>query len=423
MVVIAGLQDGLWPNTTPRGGVLGTQRLLDVLDGLGDDVSARAPLLAEERRLLIAAMGRARSRLLVTAVDSDSGDDVCLPSPFVAELAALAGGSAEQPPRPAPAPPVLSPAGVVGRLRAAVCAPAGAIDDDERACAAMQLARLAAAGVPGAAPASWHGLGELSTVEPLWSGEHTVTLSPSTLQTLTDCPLRWVAERHGGSGPRELTSTLGTLVHALLAESGKSEAQLVGELERLWAALPFAASWFAANELERHRAMITAFTTWRAATRHELTEVGTEVALEGILSEPCDGAPGVRVRGRIDRLERDAQDRLVVVDVKTAKSPVSKDDAQRHAQLGLYQLAVSTGLLPDGDQPGGGRLVYVGKSSANGAAEREQTALSPDDVEGWHGSVRSAAAATAGPTFAARTNVGCTHCPIRPACPAHRGLP
>ena len=33
-VVIAGLQDGLWPNTIPRGGVLATQRLLDVLDGL-----------------------------------------------------------------------------------------------------------------------------------------------------------------------------------------------------------------------------------------------------------------------------------------------------------------------------------------------------------------------------------------------------
>ena len=423
MVVIAGLQDGLWPNTTPRGGVLGTQRLLDALDGLGDDVSARAPLLAEERRLLIAAMGRARSRLLVTAVDSDSGDEACLPSPFAAELAALAGGSAEQPPRPAPAPPVLSQAGVVGRLRAAVCAPAGTIDDDERACAAGQLARLAAAGVPGAAPASWHGLGELSTVEPLWSGEHTVTLSPSTLQTLTDCPLRWVAERHGGSGPRELTSTLGTLVHALVAESGKSEAQLVGELEKVWAALPFDASWYAANELERHRAMIAAFMAWRAATRHELTEVGTEVALEGSLVESCDGAPGVQVGGRIDRLERDAQGRLVVVDVKTAKSPVSKDDAQRHAQLGLYQLAVSAGLLPDGDQPGGGRLVYVGKSSTHGATEREQTALGADDVDGWHESVRTAAAATAGPTFAARANVGCTHCPVRPTCPAHRGLP
>ena len=56
MVVIAGLQEGLWPNTTPRGGVLGTQHLVDILDGVADDygtrMSSRAPLIAEERRLL-----------------------------------------------------------------------------------------------------------------------------------------------------------------------------------------------------------------------------------------------------------------------------------------------------------------------------------------------------------------------------------
>lgn len=420
MVVIAGLQDGLWPNTTPRGGVLGTQRLLDVLDGLGEDVSARAPLLAEERRLLIAAMGRARRRLLITAVDSDAGDEVSLPSPFVAELAALAGGSAAEPPRPLPAPPVLSPAAVVGRLRASVCAPAGAVDEDERACAAAQLARLAAAGVPGADPAHWHGLADLSIGEPLWTGdEHTVNLSPSTLQTLTDCPLRWLAERHGGTGARALNSTLGSLVHALLADSGKTEPQLVAELENLWAALPFDAPWYAANELDRHRAMIGAFLAWRAATRHELTELGTEVALEGTLTEPAGGSPGVSIRGRIDRLERDAQGRIVVVDIKTAKTPVTKDDAQHHAQLGLYQLAVSAGLLSDGDQPGGGRLVYVGKPCASGATEREQTALGHDDTPGWEDAVRTAAAATAGPQFAARVNDGCAHCPVRPSCPAH----
>ena len=427
MVVIAGLQDGLWPNTTPRGGVLGTQRLLDTIDGLGDEVSARAPLLAEERRLLIAAMGRARRRLFITAVDSDNGDQVFLPSPFIAELAALAGGTPGEPPRPLPAPPVLSPAAVVGRLRAAVCAPPGAVEADERVCAAEQLARLAAAGVPGADPAAWHGLTALSSDEPLWSnGEdsaHIVTLSPSTLQTLTDCPLRWLAERHGGAGPRALNSTLGSLVHALLADSGKTEAQLVSELEKLWAAVPFEAPWYAANELDRHRAMIAAFTAWRAATRHELTEVGTEVALDGLVSEPADGLPAVRVRGRIDRLERDAQGRLVVVDVKTAKSPVSKDDAQQHAQLGLYQLAVSAGLLPDGDQPGGGRLVYVGKPSAGGATEREQTALGAQDTPGWQEAVRTAAAATAGPQFVARVNEGCAHCPLRPSCPAHTGNP
>ena len=421
MVVIAGLQDGLWPNTTPRGGILGTQRLLDVLDGLGDDVSVRAPLLAEERRLLIAAMGRARRRLLITAVDSDAGDEVSIPSPFVAELALYAGGGADEPPKPQPAPPLLSPAAVVGRLRAVVCAADGAIGDAERNCAAEQLARLAEAGVPGADPAHWHGLAGISTEEPLWSGEdHTVNLSPSTLQTLTDCPLRWLAERHGGTGPRALNSTLGSLVHALLADSSKNEAQLVTELENLWGALPFDSPWYAANELERHSSMLAAFVAWRAATRHELTEVGTEIDLDGVIAAPSDGQPGVRVRGRIDRLERDAQGRLVVVDVKTAKSPVSKDDAQRHAQLGLYQLAVSAGLLSDGDLTGGGRLVYVGKPSAAGiATEREQTALGPDDTGEWQQTVQAAAAATAGPRFAARVNEGCAHCPLRPTCPAH----
>ncbi len=431
-VVIAGLQDGLWPNTTPRGGVLGTQRLLDVLDGLGEDVSARAPLLAEERRLLIAAMGRARHRLLITAVDSDAGDESTLPSVFVPELARLASGdTATAVLTPVQAPPVLSPAAVVGRLRAVVCAPAGAVDEGRRASAAEHLARLAAAGVPGADPRQWHGLGAVSTEEPLWSGDdHTVTLSPSTVQTLADCPLRWLAERHGGTGVRQVNSTLGSVVHALVAESGRTAEQLIAELENVWAALPFDSPWYAANELDRHRAMLAAFAAWRAATRHELTEIGTEVELDGLVAPPADGLPGVRVRGRIDRLERDAQGRLVIVDVKTAKSPVTKDDAQHHAQLGVYQLAVSEGALAGvdhcgvdrcgGDQPGGGRLVYVGKPTASGGAtEREQSALSADDTEQWRDAVRAAAAATAGPSFAARVNDGCSHCPIKPTCPAH----
>lgn len=441
MVVIAGVQDGLWPNTTPRGGVLATQRLLDAIDGHGDEVSARAPLLAEERRLLIAAMGRARRRLLVTAVDSDGGDDAAVPSPFVAELARWATAPVAEFAAPLQAPPVLSPAAVVGRLRATVCAPDGAVDEARRACAATQLARLAAAGVPGADPALWHGLTDISTDEPLYVvGPEddsavtlsAVTLSPSTLQTLSDCPLRWLAERHGGTGPRELTSTLGSVVHALAAGPARSEASMIADLETVWAAIPFDSPWYAANELERHRTMLSAFAAWRAATRHELTEVGTEVDLDGIVAEALeggasedggDGLPAVRVRGRIDRLERDPQGRLVVVDLKTGRSPVTKDDAQSHAQLGLYQLAVAAGLLgPSGDgdaEPGGGRLVYLGKPTAAGAAEREQTALGPQDVADWRDTVRAAAASTAGPRFTARVNAGCAHCPIRPSCPAH----
>lgn len=420
-VVIAGVQEGLWPNTIPRGGVLGTQHLVDVLDGVADvsdrSVSTRAPLIAEERRLLIAAMGRARSRLLVTAVDSDAGDESLLPSPFCTELAEYATEAVALPPLAAPR--VLAPAALVGRLRSVVCAPDGAVADDARACAATQLARLAAAGVPGADPAQWHAMTPLSTDERLWSdADHVVRLSPSTLQMLADCPLRWLLERHGGSDGRDVRSTVGSLVHALVADSAKTESQLVNELEKVWEQLPFDAQWYSDNELARHRAMLETFVRWRADSRRELTEVGTELDVDGELIAPGDDGPGVRVRGRLDRLERDEAGRLVVVDLKTGKSPVSKDDAQRHAQLAMYQLAVAAGLLRDGDEPGGGRLVYLGKAGAAGATEREQDPMTPESRTEWLGTVGSAAAATAGPEFLARVNDGCANCPVRSACPA-----
>ncbi len=241
-----------------------------------------------------------------------------------------------------------------------------------------------------------------------------MTLTPSSLQTLTDCPLRWMAERHGGTDARDLGSTVGSIVHALIAEPGGSETELLTALERAWQHLPFESRWYADNELTRHRAMVKAFLTWRAQTRGELTEVGVEVEVDGVL----DGGD-VRLRGRVDRIERDAAGRLVIVDVKTGKTPVTKDDAQRHAQLAAYQLAVAEGLVDSGDEPGGGRLVYLGKPGSAGATEREQDPLTPDAREQWRTRVRDAARATAGPQFIARVNDGCTHCPLRPSCPAH----
>jgi superfamily I DNA/RNA helicase/RecB family exonuclease len=427
-VVIAGLQEGLWPNTVPRGGVLGTQRLLDALDGVTEDASARAPLLAEERRLLVAAMGRARTKLLVTAVDSDTGGadgEAALPSGFFFEIAQWADGDGDSiAVQRVSAPRVLSAAALVGRLRGVVCAPDGVVDDVARSCAATQLARLAKAGVPGADPAGWHGLIPVSTSEPLRGADDPVTLTPSTLQTLNDCPLRWLAERHGGNNPRELRSTIGSMLHALIAEPNKTDSELMAGLERAWTHLLFDAQWHAANELARHRAMLEAFVEWRAQTRGELTEVGAEVDVDGTLATPRGDGGAIRLRGRVDRLERDGAGRLVIVDIKTGKTPVSKDDAQQHAQLAMYQLAVVEGLIgtvPAGEEPGGARLVYLGKTGAAGATVREQDPLTTAARDEWRDVVRVAAEATAGPQFIARRNDGCTRCPMRPSCPAHPG--
>ena len=59
----------------------------------------------------------------------------------------------------------------------------------------------------------------------------------ATLQALTDCPLRWFAERHGGADPGGLQPVLGSVLHALVADSAKGETQLVAELETLVADL------------------------------------------------------------------------------------------------------------------------------------------------------------------------------------------
>src|SRR6185437_10215767 len=147
--------------------------------------------------------------------------------------------------------------------------------------------------------------------------------------------------------------------------------------------------------------MLTAFVEWRTQTRRELTEVGTEVDVEGVVAPSGADRPAVRVRGRVDRLERDAEGRLVVVDVKTGKSPVSKDDAQRHAQLAMYQLAIAEGVVPQGADAGGGRLVYLGKIGVAGAAERDQNPMTADGRDEWRERVQQAAEATRGPEFVA----------------------
>ena len=80
---------------------------------------------------------------------------------------------------------------------------------------------------------------------------------------LSDCPLRWLLERHGGSAGRDVRSALGSLIHALVSEPGKTESQMLNELEKVWSQLPFDAQWHADNELARHLEMLSTFLRWR----------------------------------------------------------------------------------------------------------------------------------------------------------------
>jgi superfamily I DNA/RNA helicase len=83
VVVVAGVQEGGWPDLRRRGSLLQADRLTP--QGLAD-APPPAALLAEERRLFYVAVTRAQERLVVTAVSSVL-DDGPQPSRFLDDLA------------------------------------------------------------------------------------------------------------------------------------------------------------------------------------------------------------------------------------------------------------------------------------------------------------------------------------------------
>ncbi|HEV2781272.1 MAG TPA: ATP-dependent DNA helicase [Actinophytocola sp.] len=421
VVAIPGVQEGTWPDLRLRGSLLGVERLVDVLSGVDatDGVSATAPLLAEERRLLLVAASRARRRLLVSAIRGEEEQ----PSRFLAELAGADTAEGGEPVVPIAAPQrALLLADLVGELRRAVSD--GTLPADRRSQAARQLARLADAGVPGADPDGWYGLPRLSSTEPLRAKGETVAISPSIVELLVRCPLRWMVERHGGADPAELAAVTGNLVHALAqaAASGMTDTELRAELDRAWDAVDAGAPWFSRRERARVHAMMDTFLTWLRASRSELTEVAVEREVSVTLPPAPDG-PKVRLRGRVDRLESDVDGHPVVVDIKTGKVPVSAEDAKEHPQLAMYQLAAAYGAFASlglDSQPGGARLLYVSKRHrGTGAAERTQDPLDRDSARHWLDIVHQAAAATVGPDYTAKENPDCPRCPVRTSCPLH----
>jgi RecB family exonuclease len=125
----------------------------------------------------------------------------------------------------------------------------------------------------------------------------------------------------------------------------------------------------------------------------------------------------VRLRGRVDRLERDGTGRLVVVDLKTGAGAPSADDAAELPQLAAYQVAVEAGAFPEGNVSGGAEIVAVGTSHAK-AAVRVQPPLSEVDNPAWAAElVDQAAQAMAASTFRAVLNDSCPYCAVRTACP------
>ncbi|OKI68898.1 ATP-dependent helicase [Micromonospora sp. CB01531] len=464
LVAIAGVQEGVWPDLRLRGSLLGSERLVDVLAGRADDTGVRASmvgqtsaLLDEERRLFHVAVSRARRRLLVTAVASAAvgGDDhEEQPSRFLHELGATeppatGGGTAPAGPDPAPkpagpgtappddgpvptvdedpqeAPPAALPvtlpprgltlSALVAELRTAVTDPAA--PPTRRHAAAAELARMAAAGVPGAHPDDWWGLRGLSDDRPLVDEGEPVRVTPSAMESALRCSLRWLLERHGGSAPASAAQGVGNLVHAaaMLAEDASVDrTTLLEYVAARFDAIELAARWMVGPERARAEAMVDKLLRWLAGNPRRLLAIEHEFAVR--LDDPHRP---VELAGRVDRLEVDAEGRLVVIDLKTGKSTaVTEREVAEHPQLGAYQAAVEAGGFGEfGAESGGAALVQLG-TSAKDAKEQTQAAAGEGPAAGWATAlVRRTADTMAAATFAAVANSKCRVCPVRTSCP------
>jgi superfamily I DNA/RNA helicase/RecB family exonuclease len=402
LVAVVGVQEGAWPDLRLRGSVLGSEVLVDLAAGRELGTAGRlAALLDEERRLFYVATTRARRHLLVTAVAA--GDAEEQPSRFLTELAEEVAAEVT-PPR------ALTLPALVAELRGAVTAPDA--PPARRRAAAAQLARLAAAGVPGAHPDDWWGLPELSDERPLADPGRPVTVTPSTVESVQRCSLRWLLERHGGGNPPTPEQGIGNLVHAaavLATDATVDRAALVDYVAGRFDAIELSARWLAGRERQRAEAMLDKLIAWLAANPRRLIAIEREFLVR--LDED------VQIRGRVDRLELDEDGRLVVVDLKTGRTAPTEAELAEHPQLAAYQAAIEAGAFDESGEAGGASLVHLGGDRVS-AKEQGQAALSETEDPGWaREMVRRTARTMAAATFQAVANNRCRVCPVRTSCP------
>ena len=419
LVVLAGVQENVWPDLRIRGSLLGAGDLALLAAGeTPDPAGARTSVLHDELRMFAQAASRSTTELLVIAVDNDENQ----PSAFLRLL-----------PEPDPEPLArypLSLRGLVGRLRrdltqtlrprlhvtadthADPVASLPAVLPVRATDAAATLARLAREKVPGASPDEWYGLRGASTVRPLndpEAGDGPVRVSPSRMSAFETCPLHWLIGQIGG-GDSSTSANLGTIIHKVMEDATDpartpDPAQITPDalwagVEARWGELVFDADWQSRVQKTQAREL----TDRLAAYLGDGARNGTRLlSAEGRFALDLDGAV---LSGTIDRVERLPDGRAVIVDLKTGKGdPTSDTGVAEHPQLGAYQLAFSAGVI-DGLEPGmelaGARLVIVSSGTQKqNYRNPTQSAFTPDELATFSKRVTDDAAGMGGATFVA----------------------
>ena len=245
------------------------------------------------------------------------------------------------------------------------------------------------------------------------------------------CPAQWfLRDEAGGIERAHQEANIGQLVHALAERVARGELtsgpgdvdELMTHVDAVWERLHFRTPWSKAREHARVRRALTRFLEWHYGDKRELVDV--ESRFSTVVELP-DGEE-VELTGYADRIERDAEGRLVVVDLKTGRSMPTNKSVGTHRQLALYQYAVDSGALDEkageGEHltSGGAELVQLGSLDDGPAVVQEQGAVADDGPE--RDDLRAELGMTAemvrAEVFPAVPGQVCRDCAFVPICPA-----
>ena len=454
VVVVAGVQEGVWPAPRRRFGLFELELLVDLFDnphmaGLDDvqrEAAAMAAAGADERKLAVLAASRARNHIMFTAVDN--GEDLSA-SQFITELSRAgvprwsagdaSGTSLAEGHR------MFTPSALVSDLRTQLQTdPSG----PHAAAAARVLATLRRAGFSAASARRWYRSAPVSsTASPIPTREKgpRATISPSAFEELETCPLRWFVGRQMSSGTA-MPLLKGNVVHAIAqaVQAHVPEGQIESAVREYWPALSPAAGWVLTTEIDDLLASEKLIRGW-VEKQTGYTSLGEELSFR---MELYPGGPTVKVgeedvpaasvvvNGRIDRLDRDESGYLRAVDFKSGGSAATKAEAITNPQLAFYQLASRLGAIGDDVPPrayatdeaaaeepvnnvAGGVLVYVNQKAAvkTGANERVQPAMGSQTHLGLIRRATAAGALSLGPIYPAITSKACESCAAAVMCP------
>ena len=402
-VALAGMQEGSWPNLKQRGSLLGSERLVEIFrHGISNpdqlDAISASGLAEDEMRLLNVATTRATKELIITAIAQEDNQPSRYFEKFTGDDYQLTQNERS----------ITQPALVAALRRMAMRSDS----KDEILFATSALKTLASNGVRAADPKNWVGNLPISTQLPVISAKEQLRISPSSLESFSECGLKWMLEQSGGKDADSTAQVLGTAIHVIAAQLNQQPDltldQLESKLKGAWSLIDMNKGWIKDYEYRRAAQMLQKFYGWNINNQNTLVSV--EERFEFKLGNAI-------VSGSIDRIELTSDNKYYIVDLKTGATAISYENARENKQLQTYQLAVVNDSFKNKlshQEVAGAELIFIGDAKAKDAASRPQEKVDADAVTK---ELINISQAMSDKTFVAKINDRCRNCGVKASCP------